>query len=184
MEQLPSSITISIALLTGFLIFISGVKLGVSDDFTRTRLMMTSFFFFIVATLTISFWPFFFTTLPYTIPAFLAGATGGYFVGVRAAEARIKMEGLVHYMRHFAHVHTDDIQHLNWWSFINFYTVMSALVLINFVGFSTVFFPEVEMFAIISSTVGAGLLGSIAPYLAHLWSIKSKQKSSKTTREA
>ncbi len=183
MDQLPLSITVTIAILTLFLIFVSALKFVVEDYFTRTRLMMTSFFFFIVTTLTISFWPFFFATLPFTIPAFLGGAALGYVVGVRAAEKRLKTEGLAHYMKHFAHVHFRDIEHFNWWSFVNFYTVMSALALINLVGLSTVIFRGAENWAIVTSTVGALLLGSIAPYITHLWSIRTRQKRSSTTSE-
>lgn len=183
MEQLPNSITITILVLTIFLSFITALKYMVKNDFVRTRMIMTSFFFFIIATLSISFSQYTLATLPFTIPAFGVGALIGYLVGVRTAEARLKAEGLAHYTKHFAHVHIDELQHLTWWSVINFYSVMSALVLINLVGLSTVIFHQAESWAIMTSGVGAFLLGTIAPYLLHLWSINAAQKKSRTTRE-
>ncbi len=183
MEQLPSSITITVLLLTIFLSFITVLKYAVEDHFVRTRLIMTSFFFFIIATLTISFMQYALATLPFTIPAFIVGAVIGRLVGVRAAEARLKAEGLAHYTKHFAHVHIKELNHFAWWSLVNFYSVMGALALINLVGFSTVIFRQNEMLAILTSVVGAFLLGTIAPYLVHLWSIKAAQNRSRTTRE-
>ncbi len=172
-QMLPNSIVITIALLTFFLIFITALKFAIDDTFTRTRAIMTSFFFFIIATLTVSFWRFTLPTLPFTIPAFIAGAVVGYFLGVRAAEERLSAQGLSRYMEHFAHIHITDLRHLTWWSIINFYSVMGALLLINFVGLSTVIFKEAENWAIVTSVIGAFLLGTIAPYLVHLWSLSA-----------
>ncbi|HWB33982.1 MAG TPA: hypothetical protein VG753_01505 [Candidatus Paceibacterota bacterium] len=182
--MLPDSITLTIATLTVFLVFITALKYGVEDNFTRTRLIMTAFFFFIIATLTIAFRQYTMATLPFTAPAFLIGATLGYFVGVRTAQEKLMAEGVAHYMEHFAHVHLEDLQQFNWWALINFYSVMSALVLINLVGLSTVIFRQAESWAIATSTVGAFLLGTVAPYLIHLWSIRTTQATSKTTSEA
>lgn len=172
MEALPNSITITIAVLTAFLSFITAAKYAIEDDFVRTRLIMTAFFFFIVATITVSFWRYTFDTLPYTTPAWLAGAALGYLLGVRTEQAKLRMQGLQYYMEHFAHIHVRDLQGLNWWTVINFYSVMGALVMINLIGLSTVLFPQVESLAIATSVVGAFLLGTIAPYLLHLWSIR------------
>jgi hypothetical protein len=183
MEQLPGSIIVTIAVLTVFLSLVTALKYAVADNFTRTRAIMTLFFFFIVTTLTISFWQYALATLPYTVPAWLLGALIGYVLGVRAAQKKLSMEGVTHYMEHFAHIHSDDLQHLTWWTLINFYTVMSALVLINLVGFSTVLFRQSEGLAIMTSAVGAFLLGTIAPYLIHLWSIKAAHPKSSTTSE-
>jgi hypothetical protein len=175
MDQLPGTITVTIALLTVLLVFITALKYAVPDDFARTRAIMTSFFFFIIATLTISFWRYAMATLPFTIPAFFIGSVVGYIVGVRAAEKKLTAQGLAHYMEHFAHVHARDLRKLNWWSVINFYSIMGALVLINFVGLSTVIFRQSQDLAILTSAVGAFLLGTIAPYLLHLWSIRTKR---------
>jgi hypothetical protein len=175
MDQLPGTITVTIALLTVFLVFITALKYAVPNDFARTRAIMTSFFFFIVATLTISFRQYAMATLPFAIPAFFVGSVIGYAIGVRAAEKKLSAQGVAHYMEHFAHVHVGDLQKLNWWSVINFYSVMGALVLINFVGLSTVIFRQSEDLAILTSAVGAFLLGTIAPYLLHLWSIRTKR---------
>jgi hypothetical protein len=177
---LPISITITIALLTVFLCYVVVLKYAIANEFVRTRLMMTGFFFFIVSTLTISFWEYTQATLPYSIATFTLGAVIGYVVGVRAAEARVQSEGLTHYMEHFAHIHWES--NLQWWSFINFYSVMGALVLINFVGFELVIARN-ERFAITASAVGAFLLGTIFPYLAHLWSISAAHQPSKTSKE-
>lgn len=172
--SLPGSIVLAVAVLTVFLCYLVILKYTERDDFHRTRLSMTSFFFFIVVTLSISFWHYTLATLPYAAPAFAAGLVAGYLVGVRGAEERLKKEGHAHYREHFAHIHLRGLRDLNWWSVINFYTVAGALVLINLVGFSTVLMPS-ESLAIGTSAVGAFLLGSIAPYLMHLWSISRRQ---------
>jgi hypothetical protein len=184
MEQLPYSITLVIAALTVFLCFVVGIKYAIEDNFTRTRLIMTSFFFFIVTTLSISFWEYAYASLPYTVPASLIGAGVGYLFGVRAAQERLQRSGVEHYVEHFAHVHITDLASLTWWSVINFYTVMGGLILINLVGLSTVIFKGDEVSAIRTSMVGAFLLGTIVPYLFHLWSIKAPHHTKSTAREA
>ncbi len=183
-EQLPISITLDIALLTIFLCFIVALKYTAMSNFVRTRLIMTAFFFFIVGTLSISFWHYAAVSLPYTIPASLAGVLLGYMLGVRTEQQKLRTHGMVHYMEHFAHVHAHDFAALNWWSVINFYTIAGGLLLINLVGLSTVFFGGEIVSAVRTSMVGAFLLGSIVPYLFHLWSIKAPHHKSSTTREA
>jgi hypothetical protein len=180
--MLPASITITIAVLTVFLAFVTAVKYAVENDFIRMRLIMTAFFIFIVTTLTVCYYPFFFATLPYTIPAGLVGILAGYLVGVRSAEERIKAEGLRHYMRHFAHVDIGE-EGFHWWTLLNFYTVIGALVLINFVGLTTVILHNLKPMALGTSALGAFLIGSTLPYLIHLWRIKATQTKSKTTSE-
>lgn len=167
--SLPGAIVLAIAVLAIFLSYLVVLKYTVRENFHRTRLTMTSFFFFIVITLSISFWQYTLATLPYTVPAFAIGLIAGTLVGLRGAEERLRQEGHAHYREHFAHIHIGS-GNLTWWSFINFYTIMGALVLINLVGFSTVLMPS-ESLAITTSTVGALLLGTIAPYLVHLWSL-------------
>ncbi|HVV14960.1 MAG TPA: hypothetical protein VHD55_00960 [Candidatus Paceibacterota bacterium] len=184
MEQLPNSITITVAALTVFLSIITALKYAIEDEFTRTRLIMTLFFLFIVATITISFWKYTLDTLPFTIPAWLLGALIGYLLGVRTEQAKLQAQGLTHYVQHFAHIHPTDFKKFTWWSVINFYSVMGALLLINLVGFSTVLYREVEPLAIATSVVGAFLLGTIAPYLLHLWSIKAPHAKRRTASEA
>ena len=183
MEALPTSIIVVIAVLTLFLSLLTALKYAVEDHFTRTRFIMTAFFCFIVATLTISYWPFFFDTLPYTIPAGLVGVCAGYLVGVQTAREKLSAQGLRYYREHFAHVHTKDIASFNWWSLINFYSVMGALALINLVGLTTVIFHNLKPMTLATSAFGAFLLGSIVPYLIHLWSIKAAQNKTKTTSD-
>ncbi len=180
---LPVSITLTIVVLTVFLMFVTGLKYAVRSHVLQTKLIMTSFFFFIVCTLTISFWQYALDTLPYSIPAALMGAAVGHLVGVRAAEERMRKEGLAHYMEHFAHVHLREMGTVTWWSLINFYTVMGALALINFVGLSTVLFDEARSWALITSAIGAFLLGTIAPYLIHVWTIGATHNTKSTTNE-
>lgn len=172
MQHLPPSIILTVLVLTVFLVFITALKFVVGHTFMRRRLMMTAFFLFIVATLTICYWQFFFATLPYTIPAGIVGVLVGHFIGARAAEARLAADGIAHYMEHFAHIHTHELKRLTWWSIINFYSVMSALLLINFVGLTTVIFHNLMPMALATSAFGAFLIGSIIPYLIHLWRIK------------
>jgi hypothetical protein len=176
MEQLPNSIILTIATLTLFFVFITALKYAVEDEFTRTRLVMTGFFIFIVTTLTISYYEFFFATLPFTIPAGIAGVLMGYIIGVRQAQAKLMAQGIAYYMRHFAHIHLKDIVEGNWWAVINFYSVISALALINFVGLTTVIFHNLMPLTLATSAFGAFLIGSIIPYLLHLWSIKAKKR--------
>ncbi len=171
--QLPGTIVLAIAVLAIFLSYLVVLKYTVRENFHRTRLSMTSFFFFIVTTLSLSFWQYAAHTLPYTIPAFIVGVILGYLVGVRGAEERLKREGHAHYREHFAHVHVRGLQDVTWWSVINFYTIMGALVLINLVGISLVLVPS-ETLGIGTSAVGALLLGTIAPYLMHLWTISRR----------
>ena len=163
---------LTIALLAVFLSLLVVLKYTMSDRFRSTRFAMTSFFFFIVATLSLSFWQYTLHTLPYAVPAFVVGMALGYIVGVRGAEERRKKEGEQHYREHFAHIHMHHTKAVTWWTFINFYTIMGALGLINLVGFSVVIMQS-EPFAIATSAAGALLLGSIVPYLAHIWSIKA-----------
>ncbi len=115
MNQLPVSITVTVAVLTIFLCFITALKYAVPNNFVRTRLIMTSFFFFIVTTLTISFWQFALATLPYTIPVFLIGCVLGYVLGVQTERQKLNAQGLDYYMQHFAHIHVHDIKSLTWW---------------------------------------------------------------------
>lgn len=184
MAQLPLSIPLVIALLTAFLCFAVGLKYAALTGFERTRLTMTAFFVFIVATLSISFWQYALISLPYTIPAALIGALAGYWFGVRTERHKLRTHGLEHYMEHFAHVHLHDVAALNWWSIINFYTIMGGLLLINLIGLSTVIFGGEQVSAVRTSMVGAFLLGTIVPYLAHLWSIKAAHHTKSTTSEA
>lgn len=183
MEPLPLISTAAVALLAAFLCALTVLKYAVENYFSRMRGIMTLFFFFIVSTLTLAFWPYAFITLPYAIPAFAIGCMIGYFFGVRAAAQKLARHGVEHYMEHFAHIHLHELRGLNWWSVINFYSITSALVLINLVGFSTVFNRGSEGWAQLTSAVGAFLLGSIVPYLIHLWSIKTRHVTKRTTSE-
>ena len=174
MEQLPAplSITITLALMSVYLIFVTSLKYAIADNFVRTRLIMTSFFWFIVLTLSISYWRYTIETLPYTIPAYLAGCAAGYFFGVRTERQKLEMQGLKYYIQHFAHIRVSDVRSLSWWTVVNFYSVAGGLLLINFVGLSTVLFPHTEFLVNVSCVFGAFLLGTIFPYLGHLWSVR------------
>ncbi|HEV8666849.1 MAG TPA: hypothetical protein VN665_03320 [Candidatus Paceibacterota bacterium] len=183
MDQLPISITLVIALLTVFLCLTVGITYTQMSNFMRTRLIMTAFFFFIIATLTISFWQYRIESLPYTVPAAVIGMLLGYLLGVRTEQEKLAVQGIEQYMEHFSHVHIYDFTRLKWWSVINFYTVGGGLLLINLVGLSTVIFGGDAQSAIRTSMVGAFLLGTVAPYLIHLWSIRAPHHKSKTTSE-
>ena len=172
MTSLPPSIIIAIATLTLFLSLTIVLRYAIADNFARTRLLMTAFFVFLVFTITISFWEHAFATLPYTIPSGFVGVVIGYVLGVQTERQKLMMQGLEEYMEHFAHIHLRDFFDLNWWSFINFYSVMGALLLINFVGLSNVIFEGTELWAVATSVFGAFLIGTIIPYLVHLWTIR------------
>jgi len=174
MEQLPISVVIVVALLTIFLSFVLAIRYIVYDEFNRTRLMMTALVVFIAATLTVSFYRYTFDTLPFTIPSCIVGMTVGYFVGVRTAERKLAVEGIAHYMGHFAHIHLYDLRNLSWWSFLNFYSVVGGLLMINLIGLSNVIFGGNEQWATITSIFGAFGIGTIVPYLLHLWNIRTR----------
>jgi len=177
------AITAVIALLTIFLVVSNSFKYMALSNFSRTRLTMTMFFFYIVLTLTIAFGDYAYATLPYAVPAFCVGIVAGYLFGVKAAEQKLRAQGMEHYLEHFAHVHLTDVTTFSWWSVINFYTVMGALLLINLVGLSRVIFATASYTVVRTSAVGALLLGTIVPYLLHLWSIKAPQSAKTKIRE-
>lgn len=174
MTQLPPSIILTIATLTAFFIFIVAAKFAVEDDFKRTRLIMSAFFLFIVATLTICFKDYFFATLPYTVPSGIVGVIAGFIIGLPAAESRMKKEGLSRYRHDFAEIEAKGVRGFAWWSVINFYTITGALLLINLVGFTTVILHNLMPMALFTSAVGAFLIGTLLPYLYHLWTIKTR----------
>lgn len=167
-----STITLAIAALAAFFIYLTAVKYAVTDDFDRARLIMTSFFIFIVFTLSLAFWPYRYASLPYAAPALLVGIGLGYFVAVRAAKERLMTEGMAHYLEHATHVHLKDLAALKWWSVINFYSIMGALLIINLIGLSMVWFKDNQALAITTCVLGAFGVGTLAPYLYHLWSIR------------
>lgn len=176
MELHPGIVTVGITVLTVFLTFITALKYAIPNVFVRTRLIMSSFFIFIVITLSISFWRYTLPSLPFTIPAWVIGAIIGWSIGVKTEKQKINTKGVEYYMDHFAHVHLGDIRSLTWWSVINFYSIMGGLILINLVGLSTVIFHGRESLAIFTAVVGAFLLGTITPYIIHLWSIKAPRR--------
>lgn len=175
MFSTTASTIIVIALLALFLISITVFKYAIANKFLQTRLIMSALFVFIVLTLSIAFWPSATITLPYSFPAFCLGVVLGYFIGVRTERQKITVLGLEHYMERFARIDHEDVKKLTWWSVINFYSVMCGLVLINLVGFTNIILSGSPLFIIITSVVGAALVGSIVPYLAHLWTISYKR---------
>ena len=86
-------------------------------------------------------------------------------------------------MENFAHIHFHELRALNWWALINFYSVMGALLLINLVGLTTVIFHNTKPLTLLTSAFGAFLIGTIIPYLIHLWSISAKHAKRSTTSE-
>lgn len=175
------NVIVVIAALAAFLILVTALKYAVPDNFSRTRLGMTAFFIFIVFTLTVSFWQYALVSLQFTVPAAAVGLVVGWAVGARGAQARLRAMGVRQYMEHFAHIHlnTEGVQ---WWSLINFYSVAGALLLINLVGLSNVIYRGDAPWALAASVLGAFLLGSIVPYLAHLWSLKQTSAPTPTLR--
>lgn len=163
------AITAVLALLAAFLISIAAVKYAVADNFLRTRLTMSALFIFIVSTLTISFWPYARLTFNYALPALLIGIILGQIIGVRTEQQKLVEQGIERYMERFAHIHKEDVRKLTWWSIINFYSISCGLILINLIGFTNIILHGSERFIIATSIVGALFVGSIVPYLVHLW---------------
>ncbi len=177
MPDTTLSVISDVALLALFLIALTVFKYAIHDSFVRTRFMMTGLFLFIVLTLTIAFWPFAYMTLPFTIPAFGLGIALGYLIGVQTERQKIVVQGIEHYIEHFAHIEDQDFKNMTWWTLINFYSVTGALILINLIGFTSVITHSSPVFVIITTTVGAALVGSIVPYLAHLWTLRFKKSA-------
>ena len=171
MVDLPTSITLAIALLAAFFIILTALQYAIRNAFVRTRILMTALFLFIIGTLSISFWPYGRLTLPYTIPALVIGIALGYNLGVKAERHKLMTQGIEHYMEHFAHIHSTDLKRMTWWSVVNFYSIMCGLVLINLIGFTNVILQGSPLAIVATSVVGALFIGSIIPYLAHLWSV-------------
>jgi hypothetical protein len=167
-----TSILIDLALLALFLISLTAAKYAFKDKFTRTRFIMTALFLYIVATLTVSFWHLAVDTLPFVIPAFIVGVVLGHLVGVRTEQQKIMMHGLERYMERFAHISKDDMRNFTWWSFVNFYSITCVLILINLVGITNVLLHGSRLLTIETSVVGAAFIGSIVPYLIHLWTLE------------
>ncbi|KND50375.1 MAG: hypothetical protein AB202_01825 [Parcubacteria bacterium C7867-007] len=171
MTPFNSTVIIVVALLALFLISITVSKYAMHDNFLRTRFIMSALFGFIVLTLTISFWKFALMTLPFTVPSMLVGIGLGYLIGVRTEQQKILTHGIEHYMERFARIEHKDVKNLTWWSLINFYSIMCGLILINLIGFTNVILQGSPGFIIATSVVGAAFIGSILPYLYHLWTL-------------
>jgi hypothetical protein len=169
-DHTPAIIAV-LALLAAFLISIAVSKYAFKDNFTRTRVVMSALFLFITSTLTISFWPFAVMTFPYALPALLFGIILGQSIGVRTEQLKIVEHGIEHYMERFAHISHEDVKKFTWWSLINFYSIMCGLVLINLIGFTNIILGGSKNFIIGTSVAGALFVGSIVPYLFHLWTI-------------
>lgn len=173
MDAAQLTILVDIAILAAFLTAVVALQYAVTDHFVRMRLVMTGLFIFVVCTLTWSFWPYAVASMSFSIPALFVGILIGRLVGVEAAQKRLASEG-EGYLRHFAHIHLGDLQKLEWWSVLNYYTVVGALVLINLVGLSDVLFAGHSAFAYATCAAGAFLIGTIVPYLVHLWSLRTQ----------
>lgn len=177
MTSLNPSVIISIALLALFLISLTVAKYAIQDNFMRTRFIMSALFAYIVLSLSVSFWPYANITLPFTVPALVLGMILGYVIGVHTERQKLVMQGVEHYMEHFAHISSKDVENFSWWTVINFYSIMCGLVLINLIGFTNVILQGSHLFVIATSVVGAAFIGSILPYLAHLWTHPLLRKS-------
>jgi hypothetical protein len=177
MDQLLVSTTIAIAALAAFLIFITALKYAMADTFMRTRLIMTAFVLFIVIAITASFWRYTIPSLGFSVPALVLGMLVGHLIGVRAAQEKLVAQGVERYIEHITHVNLGDPQNLEWWSVINFYTIAGALVIINLLGLSVVLFNQSLMLALTTCAIGAFLVGTLVPYLVHLWSLGTNQST-------
>jgi hypothetical protein len=182
MDQLLVSTTVAIAALAGFFLFITALKYAIPDTFVRTRLIMSAFLVFMVITLTAAFWRSTLPSLTFSVPAFALGMLVGHVVGVRAAKERLMLEGAEHYMEHFAHIHISG--EIKWWSLINFYSIAGALLIINLLGLTVVIHNESQTWVMFTCAVGAFLVGTLTPYLIHLWTISAKENTRSTMSEA
>ena len=155
-----------------FLSLLMIYKYAIADDFHRTRVIMTTFLGFIVTTLTISFWEYTVQSIMFVIPAFLLGCYVGYSVAVKAAKRKLAQHGVQHYVQTVMHISKTELKAFNWWSIVNVYSIMGGLVLMNMVGLSLFIIPGYEPIAIATTVVGAFLIGTMVPYIVHLWSVK------------
>jgi hypothetical protein len=172
MDELLVSTTVAIAALAAFLIFITALKYVMPDEFARTRLIMTAFVLFIALTITASFWRYTVPSLGFSIPALFLGMFAGHFVGVRAAQEKLLAQGFERYVTKIIHIDLPDATDLRWWNFINFYSIAGALLIINLLGLSVVLLQGREPLALLTCGVAAFLVGTLLPYLVHLWRLQ------------
>jgi len=166
------TVIVSIALLAVFLIALTVAKYAFHHSFARTRFIMSALFVYLVLSLSVAFWSYGPITLPFAIPGLIVGVLLGYVIGVRTERQKLMMHGIEHYLEHFAHITEDDVKSFTWWSFVNYYSITCALLLINLIGFTNVIAKSSPSFVIATCAFGALLIGSIVPYLAHLWTIR------------
>jgi hypothetical protein len=177
MTEAHLAIIVDLALLATFLISIAASRYVTQNAFSRTRFLMSVLFIYIVATLTTTYWRLALETIPFVVPAFLVGLLIGSVVGVRAERQKLFMHGMERYMERFAHIGKEDLQNFTWWSFINFYSISCVLILINLIGFTTVIMESSNAIGIAVSVLGAALVGSIVPYLFHLWTLQASTQT-------
>lgn len=185
MSDHTSAIIAVLAILAAFLISVPASKYMIHNNFKRTRLIMSAFFLFVVAALSISFWPYGMMTFNYSFPAILMGIILGQIIGVRTEEQKEMEQGVEYYLEHFAEIKPEDLKNLSWWSIVNFYSIMCGLVLINLIGFTNIILKGSPAFIIATSSIGAFFVGTIVPYLIHLWAhpVRERLNNRKNERE-
>jgi len=171
METNIITVMTALAALVIFLSLITILKYAIRGNFTRTRIIMTALLAFLVITGVLAFGRYLIASLSFTVPAFLVGILLGERAGVRAAQRKIATHGIQHYMEHYAHSSKEELKALTWWSIVNFYAIMCALIMMNLIGLSRIIFDGHRGLAIAVVAFGAFLIGTILPYIIHLWRV-------------
>lgn len=166
------AVVTALAALVIFLCLVTVLKYAIRGNFTRTRIIMTALLFFLVAVVLLAFGPYITESATTMFTAFLLGLFIGERAGVRPAQRKIATDGVQHYIEHYVTDNKDEIKTLTWWSIVNFYAILCALIMMNLIGLSRILFEGHTTIAIGVVAFGAFLIGTILPYIIHLWRVR------------
>lgn len=162
----------ALAALVIFLCLVVVLKYAIKGNFTRTRIILTLLLGFLVAVVLLAFWQHIAASATTMLTAFLLGVLIGERGGVRPAQRKIATEGVRYYMEEFVHTSKEELKAFTWWSIVNFYAIMCALIMMNLVGLSRILFDGNMYLATGVVAFGAFLIGVTLPYVIHLWRVR------------
>jgi hypothetical protein len=165
------AVVTALAALVIFLCLVTVLKYAIRGNFTRTRVILTLLLVFLVAVVLLAFWQYIAASATTMFTTFLLGILVGERAGVRPAQRKIAIDGVQHYMEHYITSNKDEIKTLTWWGLVNFYAIMCALIMMNLIGLSRILFEGNRELAIAVVALGTFLIGTIVPYIIHLWRV-------------
>jgi hypothetical protein len=161
----------ALAALVIFLCLVVVLKYAIRGNFTRTRIILTLLLCFLVSVVLLAFWNHIAASATTMLTTFLFGVLIGERGGVRPAQRKIATEGVRYYMEEFVHSSREELKAFTWWGIVNFYAIMCALIMMNLVGLSRIFFEENGHLATVVVGFGTFLIGVTLPYVIHLWRV-------------